>query len=474
MHEGTEPDLCVIGAGAAGLTVAAIASELGVTVVLIEADRMGGECLNTGCVPSKALLAAAKAAHGARTAAKLGVNASVEIDFARVHGYVRSVIDAIAPHDSAERFEKLGVKVIKGHARLTGARAVSVDGAVFKPRRLVIATGSAPAIPPIPGLEQVEYLTNENIFEVDSLPSHLVILGGGAAGVEIGQAFRRFGSNVTIIERGNALSKDDQDLSRILLERLSSEGIAIREGAEVLKVEGGEGSVRLTVEEAKQLSEIRGSHLLVATGRRPRLNGFGLEVAGIRHSDGGILVDRHLQTNVRGIFAAGDVVDGPRFTHVCGHHAGVVIKNALFHISASIDYRALPWVTYTDPELAHVGLTEKQARKAGGGEIRIIRVPFSSNDRAQAEGHADGLVKIVADQGGRVLGASIVGANAGELIHLWVVAIEQRLKLRSIASMFAPYPTWGELNKAAGVEFAKPFLRRRLVRTAVKALSWIP
>ena len=467
-------DLCIIGAGSAGLSVAAVAAQIGVSVVLIERNRMGGECLNTGCVPSKALLAAAKAAQTVRNAKAFGVDATPEIDFDRVHAHVRRVIDAIAPHDSVKRFEQLGVHVIRGEARFSGPHTIAVDGKHIQARRIVIATGSEPAIPPLPGLDQVEFFTNENIFENKTLPGHLIIVGGGPIGMEIGQAYRRLGSAVTIVEREKAIPKDDQELARLLLQRLEAEGVVIREGVDVKSVHRSGGAIALTIEQARQTIQIDGTHLLVATGRKPRVGSLALEAAGVEHNEKGIVVDKHLQTTIRGVYAAGDVIDGPRFTHVCSYHAGIVIKNAMFRLSAKVDYRSLPWVTYTDPELAQVGMTEDQARKHQGDDVRIIRVPYTSNDRAQTELHADGMLKLIATRGGRVLGASILGVNAGELSHLWVVAIEQKLRLRDMAQIIAPYPTWGELNKAAAAEFSKPLLTSSLTRAVVRVLSWLP
>jgi pyruvate/2-oxoglutarate dehydrogenase complex dihydrolipoamide dehydrogenase (E3) component len=468
-------DLCVIGAGSAGLSVAATAALLGVRTVLIERDRMGGECLNTGCVPSKSLLASAKATHNVRIAGAFGVLAEPSTDFKRAHDYVHSVIKAIAPHNSVERFQELGVEVIRGEARFTGPRLISVGREHnIRARRVVIATGSEPAVPMIPGLDQVQFFTNETIFDNDVLPEHLIILGAGPIGIEIGQAYRRLGAAVTILERDKALPKDDQELARLLLQRLSAEGLTIREKADVKEVRSEGGRISVNVVEAGQPSEIQGTHLLIATGRKPRVEGFGLEQTGVDYNSKGIVVNGHLQTTARGVYAAGDVVDAPHFTHVSSYHAGVVIKNALFRLPAKVNYRSLPWVTYTDPELAQVGATEEQARAQRGDDVRVVRTPFAENDRAQTENQTEGKLKLIATRGGKVLGASILGAHAGELTHLWVVAIEQRLKLRDFAQMIAPYPTWGELNKAAASEFSRPLLTGRLARTAVKVLSRLP
>jgi pyruvate/2-oxoglutarate dehydrogenase complex dihydrolipoamide dehydrogenase (E3) component len=466
-------DLCVIGAGSAGLSVAAVAAQLGVRVALIERDRMGGECLNTGCVPSKALLAAAKTAQMIRDGHRFGIDAAPAIDFKRVHAHVRSVIDAIAPHDSVDRFEKLGVEVIKDEARFTGPRTIVVGQREVRARRVVIATGSEPAVPPISGLDRVRYFTNETIFDHDVLPEHLIIVGAGPIGVEIGQAYRRFGAAVTILERERAMPKDDPELAGSLLQRLEAEGVAIREGVEIKAVERDDEGISLMVNKAGQSTHLRGSHLMIAAGRKPRVTGLGLQAAGIEYNDKGIIVDAHLQTTARGVYAIGDVVDAPRFTHVCSYHAGIVIKNALFRLPAAVDYRSLPWVTFTDPELAQIGMTEDQARQRRGDNVRVVCIPYAANDRAQTERHTEGMLKLIADPRGHVLGASILGAHAGELAHLWVAAIEQKLKLRNLAQMIAPYPTWGELDKTAASEFSRPLLASRFTRGIVRALSWL-
>ncbi len=467
-------DLCVIGAGSAGLSVAAAAALVGRKVVLIERGAMGGECLNTGCVPSKALLAAAKAVHGAREARSFGLNVSSGVDFGRVRDHVRGAIDAIAPHDSVERFEGMSVEVIRQAARFSAARTVQAGNRQIQAHRVVIATGSEAAIPPIDGLADVPYLTNDTIFDIGELPRHLIILGGGPIGIELGQAFRRLGALVTVIERDKVMPKDDPELARALLQRLVGEGLAIRENADVANVRSEGDGICVMVEEAGQVSRITGSHLLIATGRKARTSDLGLEAAGVKHNDHGIVVDEHLKTSARGVYAAGDVAGGPKFTHVCSYHAGIVVQNALFRIPAKVDYRAMPWVTYTDPELAQVGMTEAQAREKLGDQVRVIRMPFTRNDRAQAEHHSEGLLKLIAHKSGRVVGASILGTNAGELAHWWIIAIQQGLRLRNLAQTFAPYPTWGELNKAAASEFSKSLLTSPVTRNVARVMSWFP
>ena len=474
MNGDTAVDLCVIGAGSAGLSVAAVAAQLGVRTALIERGEMGGECLNTGCVPSKALLAAAHAAHSVRSSGRFGIAAAEpRVDFAAVRRHVHGVIAAIAPHDSVERFEGLGVEVIRTEARFVGPRRLAAGNRTIAARRIVIATGSEPAIPPIPGLDGLPLLTNETIFDLEELPAHLLIIGAGPIGLELAQAFRRLGSAVTVIEAATALPHDDPELAGRLVELLKAEGILLHDRAKIVAAEGTAAGVALTVEGRQH--RIEGSHLLVAAGRKPRVKTLDLDKAGIAHGPQGIEVDRRMRTTGRGVFAIGDVVaGGPRFTHAASYQAGIVVRNALFRLPAKADYTALPWVTYTDPELAQVGLTEAQAREQHGDGVAVTRFPLADNDRAQAERTTDGLIKAVALGNGRILGASILGPRAGELIHLWALAIGQRLKLSHIAGMIAPYPTLGEIGKSVASEFYKPKLFGPWTRRAVRALGWLP
>ena len=465
----------MIGAGAAGLTVAAVAAQLGLRTVLIERGEMGGECLNTGCVPSKALLAAAKAARAVRESRRFGIaGGEPTVDFAAVHRHVRGVIAAIAPHDSVERFEGFGVEVIRAEARFIGPRRLAAGNRTVAARRVVIATGSEPAIPPIPGIDRVPYFTNETIFDNASLPAHLLIVGGGAVGIELAQAHRRLGSEVTIIEAAEPMPRDDMELVGRLLQCLATEGIAIHRQTRIERVEPSGAGIALTVESEGSGRRIEGSHLLVAAGRKPRMAELDLERAGIRYGPSGIEVDGRLRTSARGVYAIGDAIAGPRFTHAASYQAGIVIRNALFRVPAKTDYSALPWVTYTDPELAQIGLTEAAARARHGDDVAVSRFDFADDDRAQAERETFGTAKIVSRGNGRVLGASILGANAGELTHLWVLAIQQGLKLKDIAAIVAPYPTFGEVSKMAAAEFYKPKLFGRWTRAAVRVLSRLP
>jgi len=466
LAQSLKPDICVIGAGSGGLSVAAAAAAFGVSVVLIEKGRMGGDCLNYGCVPSKALIAAARRAHAGALSGMFGIDAQPKVEFARTYRHVRKVIAAVAPNDSVQRFAGLGVRVIAGVARFMDPTTVVVDGGiVVQARRFVIATGSSPAIPPIPGLAQTPHLTNETIFDLCELPSHLMVIGGGAIGLELGQAFHRLGAQVTVIEAARPLANDDAECAQIVIDALVREGVDIRPGACVQSARQTPHDIELIVRHGDAEGRVTGSHLLVAAGRLPNIEGLGLEEAGIEFTKAGIVADRSLQTTNRRVYAIGDAVaGGMMFTHVANYHAGLVIRHALFRLPIKARYNAVPWVTFTDPELAHVGLTDEQARNEGY-RIRVMRWPYCENDRAQAERMTDGHVKVVTNARGRILGATIVGAHAGELIAPWALAIGQGLNIRAVAEMVVPYPTFGEINKRAAMTFfasaaANPTVRR--------------
>jgi pyruvate/2-oxoglutarate dehydrogenase complex dihydrolipoamide dehydrogenase (E3) component len=461
------PDICVIGAGTGGLVVAAGSSQLGASAVLIESHRMGGDCLNTGCVPSKSLLAAAHAAVAHRRAPLFGLEqAPPRIDFARVQQHVRGVIDAIAPNDSEERFTGLGVNVLREQARFTAPGEVIAGDTRIRAQRFVIATGSAAFVPPVPGLADLPYLTNETIFDIERLPDHLLIMGAGPIGCELAQAFVRLGARVSLVEMMSILPKDDPECSDVVRRALLADGVRLHEGHKVVSASGSGGAITLEIEKEGSRQTLQGSHLLVAAGRRPRVAGLGLDLAGVAHSDKGIAVDQRLRTSNKRIFAVGDVLGGPQFTHLAAYHAGIVIRNALFRLPAKVDLSALPWVTFTDPELAHVGLSEAAARAQG--DVRILRWPLAENDRAQAEHRDQGFIKIITSAEGRILGADIVGPSAGEMIHLWTLAVSQKMKIGAVAGMIAPYPTLAEIGKRAAGNYymAKLFSpgTKRLVR----------
>jgi pyruvate/2-oxoglutarate dehydrogenase complex dihydrolipoamide dehydrogenase (E3) component len=471
MSETIKADLCVIGAGSAGLSVAAGASQMGAPTVLIEAGVMGGDCLNYGCVPSKSLLAAGHVGHVIRHGGRFGVDGhEPKVDFARVHEHVHDVIESIAPIDSQERFEGLGVKVIRARAAFVSEDEVRAGEASIRARRFVVATGSRPAVPPIPGLADVAFHTNETIFDNRTAPSHLIVIGGGPIGCELAQAHRRLGAEVSVLDLGPILPKDDPELVAVVRGQLETEGIALFERIRVEGVEPAGNGIAVRVIANGEARRIEGSDLLVATGRAPNVENLGLDAAEIEHDAKGIKVDRRLRTSNHRVFAIGDVTGGYQFTHVGNYHAGIVIRNALFRLPAKVDYRALPWATYTDPELAQVGLTEAQAREQEGA-VEILRWPFADNDRARTERATEGLIKVVATRRGRVLGASIVGAHAGELILPWVLAIGNGLKVGAIASAIVPYPTLSEVSKRAAGAFYTPKLFSDRTRWFVRQLA---
>ena len=460
-------DIAVIGAGSGGLVVAAAAAQFGQRVVLFEKGEMGGDCLNYGCVPSKALLAAAKQAHAMRGGARFGI-APVEpqVDFTAVMAHVRGTIAAIAPHDSQERFEKLGVTVVRAAARFRDARTVEAGTELFTARRFVVATGSRPAVPPVPGLASLAFMTNETLFANDTLPGHLLVLGAGAVGLEMAQAHRRLGSRVSVVEAGTPLGGSDPELRDVVLQQLSREGIEIIPSATVARAFAGESGPALELADGRILA---GSHLLVAAGRRPAVEGLGLAAAGIAFTEKGITVDAGLRTTNRRVHAVGDVAGG-RFTHEAGYQAGLVIRNALFGLPVKAT-AVIPRVTYTDPELAEAGLGETEARSRYGARVRVLRWPFRDNDRAQAEGHTEGLVKVITGPSGRILGAGIAGPQAGELIQPWLLALAQGLRISAMTGTVLPYPTRGEAGRRAALNYFQDFASNRLVRGVIRLMS---
>ena len=442
-------DLCVIGAGSGGLSVAAGAVQMGASVVLIEGHKMGGDCLNFGCVPSKALLAAAAKAQA--MAGGFGVaGTEPQVDYAAAKDHVAAVIATIAPIDSQERFEGLGCTVIRAFARFVSPTELEAGDVRITARRFVIATGSVPFVPPIPGLENLPYFTNETIFDLREKPAHLIVVGGGPIGMEMAQAHRRLGCKVTVIEGAKALGKDDPEMAAIALENLRAEGVVILEQAPAAEARGQAGAVEVVLKDG---TVVAGSHLLMAVGRKPNLDKLNLEAAGVAFDRGGLKVDASLRTTNRRIYGAGDVAGRLQFTHVASYHAGILIRQILFGLPAKTSTRHIPWATYTDPEIAQVGQTEADAQKAHGTALTVVRFPYHENDRAIATGKTKGLIKVMVVKG-RPVGASIVGAQAGELIALWALAIANNLKMSAIAGTVLPYPTLNEVsNRAAGAYF---------------------
>ncbi len=458
-------DILIIGAGSGGLSVAAGAAQMGADVVLLEGHKMGGDCLNFGCVPSKALIATGKAAYGQRHSAQYGVaDAAGAVDYAAAKDHVADVIAQIAPVDSQERFEGFGINVIREYGRFISDKEVQAGDTVIKARRIVIATGSSPLVPPIPGLDSVPYETNETLFDLREKPEHLLIIGGGPIGMEMAQAHIRMGCKVTVIEGAKALGKDDPELAEIVLDTLREEGVVIEEDALAAEIRGTAGAIEV---EAKDGRVFKGSHLLMAVGRKSNTDKLDLEAAGIKPSKTGIKVDDGLRTSNRKVYAIGDVAGGMQFTHVAGYHAGVIIRSMLFGLPSKAKTAHIPWATYTEPELSQVGLTEAQAKKKHGPALEVVRFHYNHNDRAIAERKTKGLIKVMVVKG-RPVGASIVGYQAGELINLWALALANRMKMSQIAAMVAPYPTIGEINKrATGAYFSPRLFESDMVKRVV-------
>jgi pyruvate/2-oxoglutarate dehydrogenase complex dihydrolipoamide dehydrogenase (E3) component len=465
-----DTDILVIGAGSGGLSVAAGAVQMGARVTLVEGGAMGGDCLNHGCVPSKALLAAAAVAQSARSAARLGVTAAPVIDFAAVKDHVEASIAHIAPVDSQERFEGLGVRVVRGMARFAGPDSVVVGGQTITARRIVIATGSRPHVPAIPGLSRLSFLTNETIFGLRERPGHLLVVGGGPIGVEMAQAHVRLGVPVTLVTQGAVMGRDDPQAVAVLMARLRAEGITVIEHARITGVTGGDGDIGLALGDQRTIA---GSHLLVATGRRVDLSALDPAAAGVAFTDRGVTVDTRLRTTNRRIFAVGDAAGLGQFTHLAGYHAGVVVRQAVLGLPAQAT-APVPRVTYTDPELAQLGLTEAEARRAFPS-VTVIRQEFHHNDRAVTEGDMAGFLKLMVHKG-RPVGVTVVGAHAGDTLLPWTLALQAGVRLSTLAGMLVPYPTRGEIAKrAAGAVFAPKLFNSPAVKSWVGLVQrWFP
>lgn len=462
-------DLCIIGAGSGGIALATMAATFGRKVVLVEKQRMGGGGL-AGSIPSKALVIAGRRAQAMRTASAFGIAAvEPQIDIRAVAGHVRSVISAVAPNDAVERLTGLGVRVIHGSARFLDKRTLLAGDYRVRARRFVVASGSSPALPDIPGLEVCPHFTNETIFDADRKLPHLLIIGAGPVGLEFAQAHHRLGSRVTVVDAGRALGKDDPEAAAAVVRALRAEGIDIREDAKVERVEAIAGHVRAHLASTNGAETVEASHLLVAAGRVPNVSDLNLDAAGVRTSPHGIVVNDGLRTSNRRIYAIGDVTGSPRFSHVASHQAEIVLRRILFRLPAKFDPTLVPWVTFTDPELAHVGLSEDQAR-AADMRIEVLRWPFTENDRAHAEHQTLGHVKIITAKG-RVAGATIVGPNAGELIQIWSLAVAQKLHISALAGYVAPYPTLGEAGKRAALRHYAALPARSIVRKLINVLA---
>lgn len=469
-----KPDICIIGGGSGGLSVASAASQMGVDVVLIEKGKMGGDCLNYGCVPSKSLLSVAKSLHSYHAAAPYINNfvpAEVNYDAAKKH--VADVIATIAPHDSVERFEGLGVKVIEAGATFIDNNTLEAGDYTIKARRFIIATGSSAFIPPIEGLDLVTYHTNEDIFELEQKPEHLIIIGAGPIGLEMAQAHRRLGCQVTVIDAFKILGNQDAEFADIILEKLSGEGIEFYGETQVEKLNTADDKICVSIKQKNGTEQIlRSSHLLIATGRSANVNGLGLDETDVEYDRKGVKVNDGLRSDAKRIYAIGDVaqikgaVFNPQFTHVANYHAGLVIRSILFRMPTKVNYDFLPWVIYTDPELAHVGLTQADAVKRHG-EIRTLSANYDGNDRAIATGKTTGKAQFYVTKKGHVVGATILGENAGELISILALMISQKIKISKLATLTVAYPTLAELVKRAAQDYYTGFAENKKLRFVI-------
>lgn len=466
-------DIAVIGAGAGGLSVAAGAAQLGLKVVLFERGEMGGDCLNFGCVPSKALIAAGKAAQTFRSAQRFGIaNVEPSVDWAAVKAHIAGVITTIAPIDSQERFEGLGVTVVRESARFADPHTIASAGVSARADRIVIATGSRPFVPDIPGLGATPHFTNETIFTAPDFPKRLIILGAGPIGIELGQAFRRLGAEVTILEAARALGGFEGDAAAVALDAVRREGVKIREKANVTGVSGAGQSVRVEIEGG---DFFEGTHLLVAVGRRTITEGLDLAVGGVDVTERGIVTDNALRsTSNRRVWAVGDAAGRQHLTHAAGWHASAFVRSALFKARTNADAAPMPSVVYCDPEIAQIGLNEAAARAKHGDKAKAVSWPFHDNDRAQAERATEGFARLIVGPKAKILGATIVGEGAGDLIQIVAVAMANNLGLRALTNIVAPYPTRGEIVKRAAGGFYTPLLFSAGTRRLIGVLKRIP
>lgn len=464
-----QTDLCILGAGSGGLSVAAAACQMGVKVVLIEPNQMGGECLNTGCVPSKALIHVANQLYAIRHCSELGIQANAGIDFQCVHNYIQQVIANIAPHDSQQRFESLGAKVIREHAHFIDSHTLQTQSLRITAKKIVIATGSSPTIPNIKGLADIDYLTNESIFNLTQLPKQLIIIGGGPIGCELGQAFRLLGSEITILQRREILANDDHDCREVIRQDLTQCGVNLFENTTVHCVTQRGTDIEVIFEQDGMQKTALGTKLLIATGRQANINDIAIERANIKLSNDGVVIDQRCRTSQKHIYAIGDVASPYRFTHAANYQAGIVIRNALFRLPARCNYQAMPHVTYTRLELAQVGITEAIAQ-ANKCHYKVTTMPFSQIDRAIAQHASEGFIKVITNNKSKVLGASIVGHNAGELIIPWIQAVQRKLSIKAMTKLIIPYPTRSDIHKQVAGKYYLPDLTSSLIRSLVRLL----
>jgi len=441
-------DLMIVGGGPAGLAVAGGAARLGVEVGLVEHKKLGGNSLHYGCVPSKAFLHAARVIRCLREGRALGREEPDSFpDFGKVMDYVRQVQAVLGVHDAPERFEEMGMRVIFGKPRFVSPAEMEIDGRKLGSRRFVIATGSRARVLPVPGLEEVGYITNVEVFGLRELPESLVILGGGPVAIELSQAFARLGSRVTVLEKmAQILPREEPEAAQALQEILEGEGISFHTGIEIKRLEKQEGEKVVFLEKAGKEIRVQGREVLVALGRNPAVEGLNLEDAGVQFTEKGITVNTTLQTTAKNIWACGDCIGGYLFTHTAEYEAGIVVQNALSSLRKKVDYGVVPRATFTEPELAHVGLTEAEAKKRSVSYV-IYSLPFKDVSRAHTDGKTEGLAKVLCDRKGRVLGATILGSRAGEIIHEWALAMKAKVSIGKIADTIHIYPTLSRINQ---------------------------
>jgi pyruvate/2-oxoglutarate dehydrogenase complex dihydrolipoamide dehydrogenase (E3) component len=463
-RERIKADLAIIGAGAGGLVTSAGAAMLGRKVVLFEANKMGGDCLNYGCVPSKAILTAAHKAHAVRHAGRYGISTgNVSVDFAKVRENIAHAIRAIEPNDSQERFEGMGVKVVRERARFIDEKTVASASVEVQAKRIVLASGTRARIPGISGIEDTPYLTNETIWSVETLPAHLIIMGGGPIGTELGQAFARLGSKVTLLEAGSILSRFEPDHAEIAAQSLAADGVDLKVGVRATGVRRtDDGGVEVTT----SLREtIKGSHLLVAIGREPVFDGLDLDAAGIETDANGVVCDDKLRTANKRVFAAGDIAGKGALTHLAGWHGSMIVRNLYFGVPTKQSSQPIPQAVYTDPPLAGIGLTEAEAREQHGDKVTVKIFPFAENDRAIAELDTVGDGRLVIGKGGKILGAHAAGARADDLIQIAQAVMASGGTVRDLTSAVAPYPTRGEVFKRAAGKYYEPTVFGPLAKT---------
>ena len=462
-------DIGILGGGAAGLTIASGAAQLGAKTLLIEKEgRLGGDCLHFGCVPSKTLIKTAQVWHLANSAKQFGLPELERkpVDFKAVASRIQSVISTIQKHDSVERFCGLGAKVEFGQAMFVDEHSIKLNGKIYSAKTWVIATGSSPSIPSIQGLDKTPFLTNREIFSLDHLPCSMIFLGGGPVSTEMAQAFSRLGSRVTVIERGHhILGREDEDMAASVMKVLCSEGVTLHLNASVVSMRDLGTEKEVVINKGEETTRLRAETIVVAAGREANIEGMGLKEIGMEFEKKGIRVDSRMRTNHKHIYAAGDVTGDYQFTHAAGYEGGIVVSNAIFHLPRKADYTFLPWCTYTDPELASIGMNEAAA-KTKGIAYSVWTEEFRDNDRSLAEGEEVGRIKMVLDQHENPLGIQILGPHAGELLSEWVAVLNGKMKLSTLAAAVHPYPTLGEINKrVVGTYFSGKIFSDKVKKT---------